>query len=132
MLIRQDHQPFSSIRQLAPEESEGFHNRHTPQVKTVTLTDTGSGEPGVVQQELEVEWGEPHDPGRLERHARMARRVHDWVGSLASGEGARGEILAPGHGPLKETCIRIGHMGDQEDAALRSLLVDLGEILAVH
>lgn len=104
---------------------------------------------------------------RWERHSRMARRVHDWVGSLASGEGARGEILAPegyrsptvtcvrlpsrqsgpdvvaeaarrgwllapGHGPLKETCIRIGHMGDQEEGALRPLLADLEEILAAR
>lgn len=101
---------------------------------------------------------------RWDRHARMARRVYEWVDdmhrergvplevlategvrsptvtcirlpegrtgpALVQAAGARGWLLSPGYGPLKEGSFRIGHMGDQEPDALEALLADLEEIL---
>ncbi len=42
---------------------------------------------------------------------------------------ARGWVLSSGHGPLKGTCFRIGHMGDHDERELAELLDVLEEIL---
>lgn len=44
---------------------------------------------------------------------------------------ARGWTVAPGLGPLADSVVRIGHMGDLAPAHLSPLLDDLGAILAV-
>jgi aspartate aminotransferase-like enzyme len=41
----------------------------------------------------------------------------------------RGWVIGGGYGRLKETSIRIGHMGDHTVDVLRELLEDLGEVL---
>jgi aspartate aminotransferase-like enzyme len=42
---------------------------------------------------------------------------------------ARGWVLSSGHGPLKGTCFRIGHMGDHDEREVAELLNELEEIL---
>jgi aspartate aminotransferase-like enzyme len=42
---------------------------------------------------------------------------------------ARGWVLSSGHGPLKGTCFRIGHMGDHDESEVAELLDELEEIL---
>jgi aspartate aminotransferase-like enzyme len=58
------------------------------------------------------------------------RLPRGWAGpALVGMAAARGWLLSPGYGPLKEGSFRIGHMGDQEPDALEELLADLEEIL---
>ena len=96
---------------------------------------------------------------RLERHRRMAERCWSWTEEqglavltppgnrsptvtaivlppgasgthLAARMAERGFTIGAGYGKLKETTIRIGHMGDHTVEELDALLAELEEILA--
>lgn len=49
---------------------------------------------------------------------------------IVSAMKARGFVITPGYGDLKDTMIRIGHMGEHTVAELDVLLDALGEVLA--
>src|SRR5207249_4598416 len=75
------------------------------------------------------EWSEPHGFGYLPREGRRSwtvsclkvpegKSAKQIVGALKQA----GWTIGAGHGPLKESTIRIGHMGDHTVAALDQLL----------
>jgi len=60
------------------------------------------------------------------------RLANAWTGPLVTEALAeRGYTIAPGYGSLKDTTIRIGHMGDHTVDELDALLGELTEILTV-
>ncbi len=51
-------------------------------------------------------------------------------GAIAKAAAQRGWTIAPGYGKLKDSTIRIGHMGDHTVAGLEALLAELDGVLA--
>ena len=97
---------------------------------------------------------------RLKRHADMARTTWDWAESRGLGiiasEGSRSPTVScitlppgrtgpevnaamverdwtitTGYGQLKESTVRIGHMGEHTVEQVEAVLADLGEVLGV-
>jgi aspartate aminotransferase-like enzyme len=52
--------------------------------------------------------------------------------AIVRGAAARGYTLAPGYGGLKDSTIRIGHMGDHTMAELDAILAVLDEVIEEH